>query len=263
MSNVTIVEGPEARKIAYRRKGAGKPVVLIHGITEGSIAFEPVMERLAPDYDVLAIDMAGHGQSTASGIVGLEQMAADCGLLIQTLGLDRPLLVGHSYGAIIGAVLASNGLGCGAVLVDQPFELGAMREFLLASRDQLENSFHPFIDRFFESMGMDKLNAHDNKLLADMHARADREFVLAQWAGVMADDPTPVMELTDSILRAIKLPVLSIHALDEENGAPYATWLKERVPQAEVELWGDLGHWIHLVETDRFCRRIRDFDPRQ
>ncbi|HHS83188.1 MAG TPA: alpha/beta hydrolase, partial [Devosia sp.] len=180
MSEPTIIDGPEGRKIAYRRAGSGSSVLLLHGITEGSETFLPVIDNLAADHDVVAIDMAGHGLSSAPEIVGLEQMAMDAGLLVQTLGLENPLLVGHSYGAIIAAALASNGLGCGAVLVDQAFELSAFRELLLANREQLQENFHPFYDQMFESFGMDKLGERDRKLLSHMHAQADRDFVLAQ-----------------------------------------------------------------------------------
>ncbi len=266
MNNIETnqMDGPEGRKIAWRRTGAGDPVLLLHGITEGSVVFEPVMERLADDYDVVAIDMAGHGDSSAPGIVGMNEMAADAGLLAQTLGLKNPLLIGHSYGGIIAGILAANGLGCGAVLVDQMFELSEFRKALLANRELLEGeNFHPFIDQLFMSLGMDKLNRDDFTLLENLHARADQDFVLAQWAGVLADDIGPLEELTDGVLRAIKSPLLSMHAMDEATGAPYREWLVERVPHAQVEFWGDLGHWLHLVEPDRFCQHVRDFDPRQ
>lgn len=260
---ITLIDGPDGRKIACRRKGEGKPVVLLHGITEGSEIFAPTMDLLSKDYDVVAIDMAGHGASSAPGNVGMEEMAADAGLLIHTLGLEAPLLIGHSYGGIIAGVLGANGIGSGIILVDQPFELTGFREQLLANREHLEGEgFHPFIDQLFLSIGMDKLNKHDFDLLSAYHAKADQDFVLAQWAGVLADDITPLEQTIDGVLRSIEKPLLSLHAMGKNDGSAYKSWLLRRVPHAQVEFWGDLGHWLHLVEPVKFCQRVKEFDQR-
>ena len=258
-----VMDGPQDRKIAWRRAGKGHPIVLLHGITEGSIVFEPVIKQLARDYDVVAIDMAGHQGSSAPGIVGMAEMVADAGMLIQTLRLEDPVLLGHSYGAIIAGALSANGVGCATILIDQLFELRGFREMLLNNRELLEGeNFHLFFDQFFASFGMDKLNPSDRDLLAQLHAKADQQFVLAQWAGVMAEDIGPVEELTDGVLRSISTPLLSLHSMDEDAGKSYKDWFLQRVPHAKVEFLGDLSHWPHLVETQNFCRRVKEFDPR-
>ncbi len=258
---LNIIDGADGRKIAYRRGGEGKPLVLLHGITESSKVFEPVIKNLAKDHEIIAIDMAGHGESSAPEIVTLEEMAADAGLLIHTLGLDAPLLIGHSYGAMVASALGANGVGSGIILIDQMFELSAFREALLANRELLEGeNFHPFIDQLFLSLGMDKLDKKSFELLSDLHAKAEQDFVLAQWAGVLADNMTPLAETIDGMLHAIKVPVLSLHSMEENED--YRKWFIERVPQAQVEFWGDLSHWPHLTQSENFCQRVREFDPR-
>jgi hypothetical protein len=57
--------------------------------------------------------------------------------------------------------------------------------------------------------------------------------------------------------RAIRCPYLAIHGIDP--GPAYATWLAGLVPGAVVEVWDGLGHYPHLVEPDRFVRRIEEF----
>ncbi len=258
---LNIIDGPDGRKIAYRRKGEGEPIVLFHGITENSEIFEPIIEELAKDYDVIAIDMAGHGGSSAPQIVTMEEMANDAGLLIHSLQLHAPMLIGHSYGAMIAGALSANGIGSGLILIDQMFELSAFREALLANRENLEgDNFHPFIDQLFLSMGMDKVDKDIYQKLEKCHAQADKDFVLAQWAGVLADDITPLTQQIDAVLHAVKIPVLSIHSTPENDA--YRQWFVERVPQAQVEFWGDLGHWPHLVEKTKFCQRVKEFDNR-
>lgn len=45
------------------RTGAGEPLVLLHGLGESHFGWRPVIDRLAADYDVIAIDLSGFGSS--------------------------------------------------------------------------------------------------------------------------------------------------------------------------------------------------------
>ena len=53
-----------AARVAYRRAGRGPAVVLIHGVGLQKAIWEPQMEVLVADHDVMSIDMPGHGAST-------------------------------------------------------------------------------------------------------------------------------------------------------------------------------------------------------
>jgi N-formylmaleamate deformylase len=67
---------------------------------------------LADRYGVYALDMRGHGESIKppSGSYSLRHTADDAAALIEALGLERPLVIGHSWGGATAIVLAS-GLG--------------------------------------------------------------------------------------------------------------------------------------------------------
>ena len=49
--------------ISYSRKGYGQPIVLIHGIGHRRTAWFDVYDRLAAQFDVIAIDLPGFGES--------------------------------------------------------------------------------------------------------------------------------------------------------------------------------------------------------
>ena len=61
----------------YRRTGSapGEPLVLLHGMGESHIGWRPVIDALAADYDVIAIDLPGFGRSAGAAAAG----AADRG----------------------------------------------------------------------------------------------------------------------------------------------------------------------------------------
>lgn len=112
-------------KIHYHRTGGAKPtVVLLHGITDNGLCWTRIARALEADYDLIMVDARGHGQSDApeSGYTA-DHHAADVAGLIQGLGLDRPVVMGHSMGGSTAAAVAANypQLVRGAVLEDPPW----------------------------------------------------------------------------------------------------------------------------------------------
>lgn len=88
---------------------AGAPsIVLVHGLTGNGMNWVRVADALRDRYDVILPDTRGHGLSDApeSGYT-VEDRAADIAALIDTLGLDRPVLIGHSMGGQAAAAAAA------------------------------------------------------------------------------------------------------------------------------------------------------------
>jgi N-formylmaleamate deformylase len=92
----------------YRTADEKPPVVLLHGITDNGLCWSRLALQLESDYDVVMVDARGHGLSTApeSGYTP-EVQAGDVAALIQSLGLERPALIGHSMGAATAAAVAA------------------------------------------------------------------------------------------------------------------------------------------------------------
>jgi pimeloyl-ACP methyl ester carboxylesterase len=83
--------------------------LLLHGITSSAQSWVRVAPALANRYRVYALDMRGHGDSIkpSKGAYGLRNTADDAAAFIDILGLERPLLIGHSWGGATAMVLAS------------------------------------------------------------------------------------------------------------------------------------------------------------
>ena len=88
-------------KIHYYRTGGDKPkVVFNHGAGDDGLCWTRVTKELENDYDVIMIDARGHGKtSSGKGDYSTAQRVADLAGVIQALGLDRPVVGGHSMGA--------------------------------------------------------------------------------------------------------------------------------------------------------------------
>jgi pimeloyl-ACP methyl ester carboxylesterase len=88
----------------YVRGGAeeARSLVLLHGFPQTWLMWRLVLPDLMAHYHVVAVDLRGYGDSAKpAGEAGYDKgtMAADIHALVQHLGLDRPLIIGHDRGA--------------------------------------------------------------------------------------------------------------------------------------------------------------------
>jgi pimeloyl-ACP methyl ester carboxylesterase len=87
--------------------GQGPPMIFLHGITANAYCFQAFADDLARDHRVFAYDLRGRGDSDKpeSGY-GISIHATDLAELIDVLGLDRPVVAGHSMGAFVALYFA-------------------------------------------------------------------------------------------------------------------------------------------------------------
>ncbi|MFI1337412.1 alpha/beta fold hydrolase [Streptomyces sp. NPDC020845] len=98
------------------------PLVVLPGITSPAITMDFIARELTDLVRPVVLDVRGRGLSDEGDSYGLKEYAEDTEALITGLGLDRPLLFGHSMGARIAAVTAVRAKVSlrGAVLADPP-----------------------------------------------------------------------------------------------------------------------------------------------
>lgn len=98
--------------LSFTRAGSGEPLVLIHGIGHRRQAWNPIFDRLAEKYDVIAVDLAGFGESPAypkSLPYTMDSAIAHITENFAAWGIDRPHVVGNSLGGAISLELAARG----------------------------------------------------------------------------------------------------------------------------------------------------------
>ena len=97
-------------RLHYRESGTGQPVVLLHGngATSADFVITGVVNRVAAGHRVLAFDRPGYGYSQRPrGRAWTPIHQADFfASVFAALGLERPIVVGHSWGALVTAALA-------------------------------------------------------------------------------------------------------------------------------------------------------------
>lgn len=95
-------------RLHYRIAGQGDPVVLLHGYTQDSRMWLPLMAELARTHTVIAPDLRGFGQSAApaQGYTKAE-LAQDVHALLRSLGHRRVRIVGHDIGLMVAYAYAA------------------------------------------------------------------------------------------------------------------------------------------------------------
>lgn len=245
--------------LAYERHGEGDPVVLVHGITESRRAWDPLIPELASRYDVVALDLRGHGESTSAGPFDMMTMTTDVGELVAHLGLDRPLMVGHSLGGVVVSAYATQFECRGVINVDQSMALWSFKELLAPFEAAFKGSPDQFNEAitFMFSMMRGSLDDASWHRISELR-RADQSVVLGVWSVVFESSVADLNEIVDRVARAITVPYLAIHGFDP--GPDYAPWLTGLVPTARVEISDGDGHYPHLVQAEKFIERLRQFD---
>jgi pimeloyl-ACP methyl ester carboxylesterase len=145
-ANVGLVE------IHYQVVGAGRPLVLIHGLSGSCRWWKKNLEDLARQFRVYVVDLVGFGNSRNGHPFALGEAAEHLARWMEQLGLERAALVGHSMGGHIAAELAAEHphLVERLILVDAavlPFEQSYIAHTLSMLREarQMPMSFLPVL----------------------------------------------------------------------------------------------------------------------
>lgn len=244
--------------LAHDLVGSGPPILLLHGITEDRRTWEPLLPRLADHATVLAVDLRGHGASPVQAPFDLASMAGDVHALVARHGLDTPLVVGHSMGAMVATAYAAAFPTRGVLNLDQSLDLVGFQAQVGAVAGQLRDpdAFPLVIAGLFDSMRGAVPDADWERISAIRTPR--QEVVLGIWSPVLDLSVDELNAMVDGVLGSVDVPYLALHGIDPGEG--YAAWLQARIAGAEVQVWPGTGHYPHLVDPDRFLELVTRFD---
>ncbi|MBK5287196.1 MAG: alpha/beta fold hydrolase [Acidimicrobiia bacterium] len=255
-----FITAHDGATIAFADGGEGRDLVLVHGITESRHAWDPVIDALESRWRVVNVDMRGHGESERRAPYDAVTMAADLAAVVTGLGLDEPLVVGHSMGGVI--VSAYAGLGHparGVVNIDQAMALGGFKAALEPLVPMLQGddaSFRDAVATVFAVLDGPLPPGERERLNA--LASPEQDVVLGVWSTVFESSAEELDALAAELLAGIRVPYLAVHGSDP--GTEYVEWLLGLVENARVEVWPDTGHYPHLVDPARCYERLDQFD---
>jgi pimeloyl-ACP methyl ester carboxylesterase len=256
-------------RVAYRRAGAGAPVVLVHGITTYGFLWDEIARDLARDHDVVVMDLLGCGDSDKPLDVSysLSAHADRLPRFLDALGLGRVHLVGHDLGGGIAQIfsarhserLASVSL-INSVAFDfwpvQPITLlrtSIIRQLLMASLDF--GSFRLLVRRgvFHTERVTDALMEQFLRPLQDPLGRK----AFLHFARCL--DNRDLTAIT-SELEQLALPALILRGdADVYLGAANSERLHATMPGSRLERIATGGHFLQFDEPAWITEQLRRF----
>jgi pimeloyl-ACP methyl ester carboxylesterase len=145
----------EAPPLASAQQGKGEPtLVLIHGLGVDRKVWDRVAPLLAREHRLLLVDLPGYGQTPLEGEPSVAASAAALDRTLKQLKINRPILVGHSYGALVALqeAVSHPNRARGIVAIDITTYLPA-DSARVASLDQLMTQrYQLFLQGVFSSM---------------------------------------------------------------------------------------------------------------
>lgn len=259
--------------------GEGPPLVLLHGLTSSHHEWRDLEMALARDYTCIAWDACGHGER-AGGAASpcVADLACDLATAVNALAPRKPVVVGHSLGAItILEFVRRFGTDAlsGVVLIDQTPRMLTGTDWRLG----IYNGFSPAENVVFESQfRRDPAETYLHLMASGFNPRAQADYEA---------DALPVQRVRNRLRRmraALVLPLwksfvhkdyrgevaaLGVPLLVVLGGASnlydavrLSRWYAEAVPHAQVVRYDGADHTPHLAAPARFARDLAAFAAR-
>lgn len=271
MSRTAEVEGI---KLRYLITGHGPAVILLHGYTQTSRMWRPLMPQLSEKFMVIAPDLPGIGDSDIPKD-GLDMKTAAIRIhaLAKSLGIEKARVVGHDIGLMVAYAYAAQfpteveklvvmdaflpGVAGWEDVYDNPnmwhFRFnGHTPEALVRGREKT------YFEYFWNDLAADKthsVEAADRKAYIAAYARPGR--MHAGWA-YFAAWPQTAKDFAELAQRKLTMPVLSI-AGEKASAGVLGPQMKLVATDVIVIVLKDTGHWVMEERPKETMEAILNF----
>lgn len=250
--------------------GSGPPVVLLHGFTGSGGSWEALCGQIGGTYEVISLDMPGHGRSSAPSDparYSLDRFSVDLALVLDKLSLGKVALLGYSMGGRASLHFAlSHGDRLAALILESTspgISDPTDRVQRLAADSALATTIEcDGIPAFVEQWERLPLWESQQALAESMREKlriqrlANRPGGLANsLRGAGAGATVPV---TDQ-LGSVAMPTLVVAGALDGKYTGLARVLAQSIPGARLDVVPGAGHAVHFENPDALARIISDF----
>ena len=275
-----FIEGSGGAPIAlmeWGRKG-GPGILFLHGYGFSAEFWRPqVQDASLKDFHLAAIDLRGHGASAkpwrTEELVPTRVWAEDVAAAIAAAGMNRPVIVGWSYGGFVAMDYVRHfgvdGIS-GLVLVASP---AGLTERLHPAGDDLPGGPDAYARAAAQRESLSMLaNREGNRYLAElMTATPLPDTVIEQWVGQLMRIPVYVTQglrqgrslENGDLAGKLTLPVAIVLG-GQDRSMPFVALeaVAGKLPQGEYWLFDQAGHAVSTDAAGDFNRRLAQFARR-
>ena len=256
-----VVDGAE---LHVEVEGDGRPLVLVHGLGLSGALWNRMRGALAPGNSLVLVDLRGAGRSREleRSELSLARWARDLGAVVRALGLERPVVVGHSLGASVALKLAledPDAVGA-LVLLGAEADLTNLAPRMLASAERIESiGLERWVDELwsknppFSAVSLER----DPSVLDEYRA-----LLLENDAGdyVRQCRAIAAAESLGGRLGQVAQPTLVVVGGSDDRTLPaHGRELASSIPDARLVELADVGHTMPLEAPAETAGAIVDF----
>ncbi len=263
------MSAPAPVPLAVQELGAGPPVLVLHGLLGQGRNWTSLARRLARGRRVLLVDLRNHGRSPHHPVMTYPAMAADLAALLESRGLGRVALLGHSMGGKTAIVLACTRpeLVERLVVVDvAPVDYGPRPDFAayleamlaidpaaLGRRAEVEARLARSVpDARVRAFLASNLDSREGRLAWLPNLEVLRRS-LPEIAGFPRDLPAAPSDL----------PALAIVGGRSDYVRPeHLPAFRRLLPALRLETVAEAGHWVHVDAPEAVLAALDSFLPR-
>ena len=258
--------------------GSGPVLLLLHGVTRCGADWEPLLPALAEDWKVIALDQRGHGTSPRAESYLVTDYIADVVRFVQEETADTIVLFGHSLGAMVAAVVATElpDRVRGIILEDPPFHTMGNRIAGSAWQAQFTGMREAArkrgsVEEITDALADIRLPASGGgfKRLGELRDRASLAWSAQCLSQLDPEVLTPVIEgrwldgydFPDALSR-VRCPTMLLQADPSAGGAltdADTESLKSIVSDCQHVRFPGCGHNLHRDRPESVLRAFTDF----
>lgn len=232
-------------KINYIRYGKGKDtIVLLHGWGQNIEMMKMVADPFESDYDIIIIDLPGHGKSEEPKRVYTLYDFVDCvKSLLDSLKIKNPILIGHSFGGKISLLYASMYEVKKLILFGSPFKC-EIKKISLKTKMLKTAKKIPGLNKL-EEFAKKHIGSTDYKNASPLMRQILVEHVN--------------LDITDDV-KKIKCPTLIIWGtLDDAVPVERAYELENLISDAGVVIYENCTHYAYLERLGQTISVLKSF----
>lgn len=250
----TRIKGPAGSLFVDDGGAGGIPVVFIHSFGGTTEHWEKQLEHLRKRRRAVAFDFRGHGKSDlpVDSNYSTQSIAEDLKSVIDSLGIDRFILVGHSMGGASAITFASTEPErvAGLMLVGTPGKTPeAQAKPIIASLES--DQYDQVMDDYMKSLLADAKPGVDSLVLKGSE-KISKEASLLIIKEIFAYDPLPMLQRYSG-------PKLIVSTTRE---AEQPTALLKQAGDVPYKTISGTSHWVQLDKPDEFNKILDDFIER-
>jgi len=229
------------------------PVVFVHAMAGNTQQWSVQLSHIRTTRRAIALDLRGHGQSSSpdNGDYAIDSMAQDVQAVVDQLGIERFILVGHSMGGSVAGAYAGvyPERVAGLLLVDPSGDSTKMpieevQQYIGALESE---AYMDVVGDYWSQILHGSTETTQAQIMRDLH-NIPKATVVGVFKELFKYNPVPALERYDG-------PTLSV--ITSINETPFS--LHKLVPNLTHKIITGTGHWLQLDKPEEYNQIMEEF----